>query len=355
MSTVDCYNIYFPESVKIIIVLKIVTSVVDISPQSPAKLFSSNQLNYPLQGNEKFQSRAIALGNFDGIHLGHQKVIEPIFQSNLSKNISRSLVTFIPHPQEFFSGEKKRLLTPIPEKSNLLENLGIQELILLPFDRELANLTPEEFVLEVIIKKIKASFISIGEDFRFGYQRQGNAQDLKSIALQNSVKVNITSEQNLLLPGKTKRISSSYIRECLSQGEIDLANQMLGREYQLIGEVVQGQQLGRTIGFPTANLAIPPEKFIPQTGVYAVMVNLESDRHVNIPAVMNIGDRPTVNGQNLTVEVHLLNWQGDLYGQKLLVKLIKFIRPEHKFASLDELQKQIERDCQVAKQLTINH
>jgi riboflavin kinase/FMN adenylyltransferase len=321
-------------------VLKIVTSIVDLVSFQD-NIVSCDQFNS--------SPKAIALGNFDGIHQGHQKVIEPIFNAQSSKDISPCLVTFIPHPQEFFSGEQKKLLTPILEKSILLEQLGIEQLILLPFDRELANLTPQEFVLDILIKKINATFISIGEDFRFGYKRQGNAQDLKSIANQHNVKVNITTEQKILLCKNFQRVSSSHIRKCLDEGKISLANHMLGREYQLIGKVIKGKQLGRTIGFPTANLAIPSEKFLPQNGVYAVKVNLSDDRSANIPAVMNIGNRPTINGENLSVEVHLLDWQGDLYGKTLLVKLLDFIRPEYQFASLQKLKEQIELDCQKAK------
>jgi riboflavin kinase/FMN adenylyltransferase len=205
-----------------------------------------------------------------------------------------------------------------------------------------------------LIKKINAVFISIGEDFRFGHRRQGNAQDLKSIANQHNVQVNITSEQKIFLCENFKRVSSSCIRQCLDEGEIKLANHMLGREYQLIGKVVQGKQLGQKIGFPTANLQIPEEKFIPQNGVYAVTVNLPGEPHVNRAGVMNIGYRPTVNGDKRTIEVHLLDWQGDLYSQNLLVKLLYFIRPEYKFASVEELKQQIERDCQIAKQQIFN-
>ena len=325
--------------------LKIVTSIVDIVSFQDNIVFSNHFNSCP---------KAIALGNFDGIHKGHQKVIEPIFKTELSQDISPCLVTFIPHPQEFFSGEQKKLLTPILEKSILLEKLGIKELILLPFDHELANLTPQEFVLEILIKKINAVFISIGEVFRFGYKWQGNAQDLKLIAHQHNVRVNITTERKILLCKKLRRVSSSHIRNCLDEGKITFANQMLGREYQLIGKVIQGKQLGRTIGFPTANLEIPAEKFLPQNGVYAVTVNLPNTHHINIPAVMNIGNRPTVNGQNTSVEVHLLDWQEDLYGQILLVKLVHFLRPEYKFASLQELKKQIELDCKMVKQHIFN-
>ncbi|MBL1208798.1 bifunctional riboflavin kinase/FAD synthetase [Geminocystis sp. GBBB08] len=291
---------------------------------------------------------AVALGNFDGIHKGHQQVIQPIFKY---PNLTPSLVTFIPHPQEFFTGKKKQLLTPISEKCKILETLGVKQLILLRFDGDLANLTAEKFVKDILIKHIKANFISVGEDFCFGYQRQGNAKYLELLAHQYNVKVSITKEQNLTIRKESIRISSSYIRQNLSQGKPELANEMLGREYQIIGKVIEGQKLGRKIGFPTANLEIPSEKFLPKKGVYGVKVNVEN-KHLlsNLPGVMNIGTRPTIEGKNISIEIHLLNWHGDLYNQILTVKLLNFIRPEQKFSSIDELKKQIKLDCQ---QLTI--
>lgn len=336
--------------------LKIVTSILDLSFLSTAeKNVFSTQLNYLPIINPDSCPRAIALGNFDGVHQGHQKVIQPIFSCELPPNTSPSLVTFFPHPQEFFSGEKKPLLTPIEEKSILLENLGVKELILLPFSQELANLTPEEFVLEILIKKINAVFISIGEDFRFGYQRQGDAQSLKQIASKYNVHINITTEQKIITSSPEKqssqRISSSFIRNNLNQGKITEANQMLGREYQLTGKVVTGKQLGRTIGFPTANLAIPAEKFVPKNGVYAVKVTVEDTDYIDLPAVMNIGNRPTVQGKNKTIEVHMFDWQEDLYEQNLLVKLVEFIRPEQKFASLEQLKTQIGLDSIEARKI----
>ncbi len=292
--------------------------------------------------------RAIALGNFDGVHLGHQKVIKPILENHITQNLIPSLVTFIPHPQEFFSGERKKLLTPISEKAEILEKLGIQELILLPFDRELANLTPLEFVKDILLEKIKANFVSVGEDFCFGYKRQGKAKDLESLASQYNIQVNITPEQYFSVNNENIRISSSYLRQCLSEGKIELANQMLDRNYQIQGKVVEGQKLGRKLGFPTANVKIPPEKYLPQWGVYGVKVDIPQQNQYNLSAVMNVGKRPTVGGENIAVEVHLLNWQGDLYGQDLVIKLVNFIRPEKKFSSLDELKKQITLDCQMS-------
>lgn len=291
---------------------------------------------------------AIALGNFDGIHIGHQRVIQPIFDY---PHLIPSLVTFIPHPQEFFTGTRKQLLTPIPEKCQILENLGIQQLILLPFDRDLAHLSPEKFITNILIKQIKAQFISVGEDFKFGYQRQGNAEFLQTLANKYNIKVSITKEQNLTINNESLRISSSYIRESLLTGKPELAMQMLGREYQIIGEVIEGQKLGRKIGFPTANLRVSSEKFLPKIGVYLVQIALENQHHWGI---MNLGYKPTVDGKNISIEVHLFDFNDNLYHKKITVKLIKFIRNEQKFNSLEALKKQIQIDCEKAKLIIFN-
>ena len=296
------------------------------------------------------QPAIIALGNFDGIHQGHQQVIKSILTPSPSfANTYSTLVTFTPHPQEFFTGRKKQLLTPIPEKVEFLQQLGIKQLILLPFDRELASLTPAQFVEDILIKQIKVEFISVGEDFRFGHRRQGNAEQLKSEAAQYRVKVVITPEQTIEINHQSTRISSSCIRDALCQGNLNIVKAMLGRDYQIKGKVIEGQKLGRTIGFPTANLEIPPEKFLPGKGVYTVMVNGDKSNLTDLWGVMNIGDRPTVSGKNISIEVHILDWKGDLYGENLTVTLINFLRPEQKFNSLDALKIQIQKDCQQAR------
>ena len=290
---------------------------------------------------------AIALGNFDGIHQGHQTVLQPIIDTSLLEHradIYSSVVSFSPHPREFFTGEKRQLLTPIAEKTQLLENLGIKQLILLPFNRDLASLRPQQFVEQILVEQLQATLISVGSDFRFGYQRKGTAEDLKSIATNFGIKVCLNSlhkYQNENNQGV--RVSSSLIRQALSQGNIDIANSMLGRPYSIIGTVVPGQQLGRTIGFPTANLKLPTNKFLPRYGVYAVDVLLDKEI---IKGVMNIGCRPTVAGDRPTIEVHLLNWSGDLYNRFVKVDLLRFIRPEQKFASVEALKQQITQDCQ---------
>ncbi|MCU0567816.1 MAG: bifunctional riboflavin kinase/FAD synthetase [Oculatellaceae cyanobacterium Prado106] len=296
-----------------------------------------------------------ALGNFDGIHLGHQRVIEPIFHPadlrlrSAADFLWPTVVTFDPHPQEFFSGQRRTLLTPLPEKATYLEALGVKQLVLLPFDQSLANLTPEQFVEQILKQQLQARLVSVGQNFRFGYKRSGTTEDLKTIATQSHIEVHLAS----LYTHEGDRISSSAIRQALAEGQPQQASALLGRPYALMGEIVSGQQLGRTLGFPTANLSLPPEKFLPRKGVYSVWVEGVRGESRSLPGVMNLGDRPTVSGTQLTVEVHLLDWSGDLYGQTLTVHLSQFLRPEQRFNSLDELKAQIQTDCEQARvQLT---
>ncbi|MGK7877955.1 MAG: bifunctional riboflavin kinase/FAD synthetase [Xenococcaceae cyanobacterium] len=333
---------------------------------------------------------AIALGNFDGIHRGHQQVLQPILNGSRVIGCSSlvngkekeknhtyvTVVTFNPHPREFFTGQSRKLLTPLQEKVKQLELLGVEQLVLLPFDRELASLSPQQFVEEILVQQLQASLISVGEDFRFGHKRAGTAADLQAIAAKFGIEAKITSEQTCQGNGDdgTVRISSSLIRQALEQGEISQANRMLGRAYTLTGSVVTGEKLGRTIGFPTANLQLPPSKFLPRYGVYCVRVFLEEEKPLPthqslgcskskisarrlanhqspIKGVMNLGCRPTVDGTTPTLEVHLLDWTGDLYGQTITVSLEKFLRSEQKFPSLEALKAQIAADCNRAREI----
>jgi riboflavin kinase / FMN adenylyltransferase len=292
-----------------------------------------------------------ALGNFDGVHLGHRQVIQPILTYPIersllgnSQRIYSTVVSFSPHPVEFFSGAPIPALTPGEEKIDQLHQMGVDQLVLLPFTQELAGLSPHEFVEEVLVRKLNARFISVGEDFRFGRKRSGDAPMLRSIAAEFGIEVKLVS----LETHSGDRISSTAIRGALRAGDLESANRMLGRAYGLTGTVVKGQQLGRTLGFPTANLQLPDGKLVPRQGVYAVRVNGE-----DLPTtmgVMNIGNRPTVNGLTQTIEVHLLDWAGDLYDQTITVELLEFLRREQKFSSLSDLKQQIDRDCLIARE-----
>ncbi|MBE9128920.1 MULTISPECIES: bifunctional riboflavin kinase/FAD synthetase [unclassified Coleofasciculus] len=317
---------------------------------------------------------AVALGNFDGVHRGHQQVIQPILQESQTstvggepsqyedlrlpssqttvqnqvergrEHIYATMATFYPHPREFFSGQKWKLLTPRSEKVQQLKLLGIEQLVLLPFDWELASLSPEQFVEKILVQQLQVTHVSVGEDFRFGNRRVGTSQDLQAIASTYGVDVTIVPLQMSL----GERISSSLIRKSLEQGDMAKANQLLGRSYSITGVVVKGQRLGATLGFPTANLQLPPDKFLPRQGVYCVRV-YNPLLPPSTLGVMNIGIRPTVDGSSLTVEVHLLDWTEDLYGQVLTVSLEQFLRPEQKFASLESLKAQIQTDCAAAR------
>ena len=298
------------------------------------------------------QPTQVALGNFDGIHLGHAAVIQALSRRPAQDVLGSmghcytTVVSFTPHPHVFFSGQPKPLLTPLPEKVQLLEALGVEQLVLLPFDQDLANLTPEAFVEQVLVEQLKAQKISVGFNFCFGRERAGTAEDLKAIAARFNIPVTIVKPALMA----QDRISSSAVREALKTGDVVRAKQLLGRAYSLIGTVIQGKQLGRTLGFPTANLNVSAEKFIPLRGVYQVQV--ESPAFIQSKlGVMNIGVRPTVNGTLQTIEVHLLDWSGDLYGHTVTVHLDQFLRPEQKFESLETLKVQIQLDCDQARQL----
>ncbi|BAU40901.1 Riboflavin biosynthesis protein RibF [Leptolyngbya sp. O-77] len=271
-----------------------------------------------------------------------------------------TVVTFHPHPREFFTGKRRDLLTPLEEKAAQLKQLGVEQLVRLPFDHALSCLSPKAFVDQILVRSLAAQEISVGENFCFGHKRAGTAEDLRAIAARYDIPVHIVPMYTL----DGERVSSSTIRDYLQQGLVRPAARLLGRPYTLIGEVVKGQQLGRSLGFPTANLRLPEAKFLPRLGVYAVRVCLHNpaapDAVPHSPGttaeptllgVMNLGYRPTVDGSQRRVEVHLLDWAGDLYGKTLIVSLEAFIRPEQKFDSLDALKAQIQQDCDQARSL----
>lgn len=284
---------------------------------------------------------AIALGNFDGIHRGHLEVIRPVLADN--SGAYKTVVSFDPHPQQYFTEQQRQLLTPHRERELILEQLGVQQLILLPFDRDLVKLSPQEFIDRIIDRQLQAKFISVGEDFRFGNQRAGSASDLVRLTAEIDIPTRIAA----LETNGDSRISSSRIRAALLAADLSLTQELLGRYYSIVGTVVNGQEIGRSIGFPTANLKYPAEKFLPRQGVYCVRVDIPGASQ--LPGVMNIGKRPTVDGINTTVEVHLLDWDGNLYDRQLIVYLHHFIRSEQKFPSLAALTEQIQADCDTAR------
>ena len=287
--------------------------------------------------------RVVATGNFDGLHLGHQRLFE-VMRAEAGDSLEMLGVTYAPHTRHFLDAPgKPPLITPSLERARLFAEAGIP-LQLVTFDRELASLTGLEFVRQVIIGKFQASTWLFGPFHRFGSGGQGSVDEVRA-AFPGLKVVQVPPVE---LEGGT--ISSSRIREALLSGKLELANEMLGRSYSLVGTVVSGDARGREIGFPTANIETEPFKLLPQFGVYAGVAHFDAERHM---AVVNVGNRPTFNGVKPSVEVHLPGWSGDLYGKKLDMKLDLLLRGERRFGNVSELTAQIACDVQRAKS-TVN-
>jgi riboflavin kinase/FMN adenylyltransferase len=281
----------------------------------------------------------LTLGTFDGVHFGHKKILEKVLQNTEIDKYESLVLTFFPHPRMVLEEKSNiKLLNTISEKIDLLEKIGIQNLVIHPFDESFSRLTAEEFVSSVLVDQFHIHKIIIGHDHRFGRNRTANIDDLISFGKQYGFEVEQISVQEI----NEMSVSSTKIRKALSEGNMTLANKYLGYEYFLTGTVFKGQQLGRTIGFPTANLKIKEDyKLIPKNGVYIVksIINQET-----IFGMMNIGFNPTVAGENLSIEIHYFNFNSDLYDEEIAVSILQYIRPEQKFKSVDLLKVQLEKD-----------
>lgn len=277
-----------------------------------------------------------AMGFFDGVHLGHKRVIE----SASSPGALRGVLTFHPHPLAILRpGCEPKLITPSPDfKAHLLAKAGADVLLVLPFTRQLAEMSPEAF-LDTLCSSSIVKGISVGSNWHFGKGGSGNADFLSRI----SVKYGFNACINSLLTLEDDTVCSSRIRELLSEGNIAKANQMLGRPFCISGTVEHGQKLARTLGFPTANITLPPCSALPRPGVYEVQCRINSELKYGIA---NIGLRPTIceNYKPTRLEAHFPGWSGDLYGRELHVELLNFLRPEKKFDGIDSLKTQIEQD-----------
>jgi riboflavin kinase/FMN adenylyltransferase len=282
----------------------------------------------------------VTSGTFDGVHLGHQKILLRLKDIALKKNGETVLITFWPHPRMVVNSEKKtlRLLSTFEEKVSLLEKFGVDHLVIIPFTEAFSQLSSQEFIQTVLVDQIHTQCLVIGYDHKFGKNREGSFEYLKTHAADFGFEVEEISREDVDDSG----VSSTKIRKALEQGDVKTAARYLGRPYELDGKVVKGQQLGRSIGFPTANIQVESEfKLLPKDGVYAVMVVMEQDQY---RAMLNIGNRPTVQGNEKTVEAHLLGFEGDLYGKQLQVLFIDFIREQQDFGSLEALRQQLVLD-----------
>lgn len=286
------------------------------------------------------------IGTFDGVHIGHRKILEKIIHSAKDLDCESLVLTFFPHPRMVLQENSEvKLLNTLKEKSDLLEKIGIDNLIVHPFDKEFSRLTAEEFVKTILVDQLNIQKIIIGHDHRFGRNRTADINDLITFGKEYGFEVEQISAQEI----NENAVSSTKIRNAILDGNIQLANDYLGYNYCFSGEVVKGKQLGRTIGFPTANIHILEDyKLIPKNGVYIAKCYHNNSSYFGI---MNIGNRPTVNGESQTIEVNLFDFDKEIYTENLTVEILKFVRNEQKFDSLDALKEQIQKD----KTTALNH
>lgn len=295
---------------------------------------------HSLDSFEKLEYGVVTSGTFDGVHLGHQKILARLQEITRQSGGESVVLTFWPHPRMVVSEDSQdlQLLSTIEEKIELFAGLGIQHLAIIPFTRSFSELTSEEFIKQILVEKIGTRKLVIGYDHRFGRNREGSFEFLQKNCLEYGFEVEEIPREDI----EHTAISSSRIRKALITGHIQEANELLGRAYSVSGTVVKGKQLGRTIGFPTANLYVHEAyKLIPMNGVYVVNAIYQDQSY---KAMLNIGVRPTVDGTVRTIEAHLFDFDKEIYGEDLKLELLHYLRPEQKFNGLDMLVKQIRVD-----------
>lgn len=290
------------------------------------------------------QSCVATIGNFDGIHLGHQKILQQVTEQAFSLKLPSLVITFEPLPPEYFLKEKapSRLLS-LREKIVLLKKQYIDQVVCLRFNSTLANLPAEQFISDILVKQLRIKTLIVGDDFHFGHKRQGDLTLLQRLGKIHNF--NVTHTQTVLF--NNKRIGSSWVRTALAEGNLALASQLLDRPYTMGGHVLYGDQRGRQLGFPTANILLH-RLVSPLSGVFAVKVH---GLNQPLAGVANIGNRPTVDGKRFWLEVHLFDFNQTIYGRYLQVEFVHKIRDEQRFTSIEALKKQITQDVVTAKEI----
>lgn len=296
-----------------------------------------------------FRNAVITIGTFDGVHTGHNQIIQQMKTVAASNSGETVIITFHPHPRKIVANSTKEvsLLTTLHEKTALLDSAGIDHLVVVPFTEAFASLTADEYIEQFLVKRFQPHTLIIGYDHRFGKGRSGDFKLLESYAAKGVFKL-VEIPEHLI---QEAAVSSTRIRHALKDGDIVSANQLLGYPYFFEGKVIEGNKLGRTLGYPTANLQIDEtEKLIPANGVYAVTIQLEQFSE-KLTGMMNIGVRPTVGGVNRVIEVNIFDFDVDIYGKNLLVSVIEFLRSEQKFEGLEALKNQLAKDKENATRL----
>ena len=286
----------------------------------------------------------ITIGTFDGVHLGHQKIIKRVVETAHKNGLLATVFTFFPHPRMIVQHDQQlKLIHTLAEKKQFLQSLGVDLLIVQPFDEAFANLSAEAFVSELLVKHLRAQKVIIGYDHHFGKNRTANIDDMRLFGEQYGFSVEEISVQEV----DEVSISSTKIRQALNEGKVEIVEHYLGVPYSFTGKVVHGLKLGRTIGFPTANLQVEASyKLIPKDGVYVVYSLIEGRK---VYGMMSIGKNPTIQGKGASIEVYFFDFNQDLYDQDLTIYFVKYLREERKFSSVSLLKKQIQDDETAAR------
>ncbi len=306
------------------------------------------QVHYSVNNLPAFKNTVVTVGTFDGVHLGHRQIIKQLKEEAASVNGETLIITFHPHPRTVVDKKPVALLNTLHEKILLIETLGINHLVIVPFDKTFSNQTPDEYVKNFLFEKFNPHTIIIGYDHKFGKHRAGNYQLLEEYGKELGFIVKEIPEEII----NESVISSTLIRKALLNHNIEEANKYLGYNYFFEGVVVDGNKLGRTLDYPTANITIRDEmKLVPANGIYIVEAEIVSemlvksnDHFTKMQGMMSIGVRPTINGQDRTIEINIFNFEKDIYGKTLKIFIRKYLRNEEKFNSLDELKVQMQKD-----------
>ncbi len=291
------------------------------------------------------KNAVVTSGTFDGVHIGHQQILNRLREVANEIDGETVLITYWPHPRLVLnpSDRSLSLLSTFPEKANLLEKYGVDHLVKVPFTKEFSQMSPEDYVRIILKERIQTKKLIIGYDHRFGINRSGGLEQLIEFAPKYDFEVEEIPRKDIDEIG----ISSTKIRNALGSGAVSQANSFLGRNYAIAGKVVHGEKRGRDIGFPTANINIKEDyKLIPADGVYAVKV---CDKYKKLDGMLNIGTRPTVGGENKTIEVHIFDFNEDIYDSEMCIEFVSLIRKEQKFNSIDELKAQLQADEQAVR------
>lgn len=290
----------------------------------------------------------VTIGNFDGVHKGHQVLIEKTATYAKARGIKSAVFTFLNHPINYFVPEKVKNIFDEKEKQRLIEGFGIDYLIDIPFDKAMTQISAEQFVVKILKEKVHAKKIVVGHDFTFARNKEGNVNVLKEMGHEYGIEVEIVQPIKI----NDIRVSSTFIRELISEGRVDEIPQYLGTPYVIEGEIIHGKANGRKMGYPTANISLKDQIINPKNGIYATRVIIDGKKYFG---ATNVGMNPTVNGKDLSIETNILDFDEDIYGKIVRIEFLEKIRDEKKFESLDELRKQLDIDTGFVREKYISN